>query len=258
MRPPAGVNFSALSTRLATARSNSSMSTAATGTGAAGSCGHRSVHALLRGALGEAQRDVVEHLADVELRRAAAGTTVRRGTPGRPASAPAARRCGCCAAPPAAVRGRRRAPASPAQRASSVSRQAVVAVSGERRSCDRLLTPSRRKWSSRRSCVPLRAQPRQQARESPCAGGRTRRRRGSARRRPLRPAPAPSKPSRAARATSSLSTRSGRVTVAMIQAASSVVSSDHRHHRRPAPAPARLLRNSSSGPAAAAGFWHTR
>ena len=40
---------------------------------------------------------------------------------------------------------------SAAQRRSSVSRQATVAVSGERRSCDRLLTLSRRNWSSRRS-----------------------------------------------------------------------------------------------------------
>ena len=51
-----------------------------------------------------------------------------------------------------------RAGTAACQRASSVSRQATVAVSGERRSCDRLLTPSRRKWSSRRSVVPLAAQ----------------------------------------------------------------------------------------------------
>ena len=56
----------------------------------------------------------------------------------------------------AAVLGARRL--APTQRPSSVSRQATVAVSGERRSCDRLLTPSRRKWSVRRSAFHCRRQ----------------------------------------------------------------------------------------------------
>lgn len=80
-------------------------------------------HAELLRALGEAHRQVVEQL--VQRAKSPRLCTSRRATP-------TSLRSASCAM-------------SPAQRFSNVFRQAVVAVSGERRSCDKLPTPSRRK-----------------------------------------------------------------------------------------------------------------
>ena len=64
---PGGQNLSALSTRLATARSNSSTSSsAAARRRLPPSLAAAQAHALARRALGEAQRDVVEQFADVD------------------------------------------------------------------------------------------------------------------------------------------------------------------------------------------------
>ena len=258
MRPPAAQNFSALSTRLAIARSNSSMSSDAT-VGASPGRLQRQRHALRRGARLEAQRDVVQQLAHVqrlaaqrELRFVQLRQVAQRLHQPRGVARVAQRHLEQL---PVVGARRRRRP----KRASSVSRQAAVAVSGERRSCDRLLTPSRRKWSSRRSASHCRRSASSMLRKpwlswpnSSLGLGMSGQRRGSA---PGAPA---SRPSRATAATASLRRRSGRVTTPMIQAASS---GGQRHQRddqaqqRQREAAAQRL-DAAFGQAPAC--WHTR
>ena len=145
----------------------------------------------------------------------------------------------CCAARPRPGGGRRRARRRRPSGSSSVSRQAAVAVSGERRSCDRLLTPSRRKWSSRRSASHcLRSVASISVESAPVSwpnssrDGRAAARAAAASaalRRGLARDDA-SRPRRSAR-------RSGRVTAAMItSAASSVGQRDDRDDQAAAPA----------------------
>ena len=150
MRLPAAQNFSALSTRLAIARSNSSMSSDAT----VGFVAAPAPASAPRPAPRRAARSAVRCRPAARPRRASRASAANCG------SSSCARSPSDCtsraalrvlrSATSSSCRSSARA-ASAAKRASSVSRQAAVAVSGERRSCDRLLTPSRRKWSSRRS-----------------------------------------------------------------------------------------------------------
>ena len=132
-----------------------------------------------------------------------------------------------------------------------------MAVKGERRSCDRLLTPSRRKWSSRRSASHWRrsvasialkpAARRPNSSRAGTCGMATKA--GSA-------AP-PESPSRDTASTASLSRRSGRVTAAMIHAASSVASSTTPTTAARAGL-AKLLPSACAQPAGSVRLWHTR
>ena len=255
MARPAGVNLSALSSRLATARSNSSMSTAAIGASSP-RCSKRS--ATPRLAARSAKRKAMS--SSTSARSSRIGWSLNWGSSSR-ARSPSERTM------PAALRvlrsatsTRRRSSSRPGwstQRWSSVSRQATVAVSGERRSCDRLDTLSRRKWSSRcssshcrrsvasRAWKPLRRRPNSSSLAAADGTGGS----GSA--------AAPRKPSRAAAATSSLSPRSGRVTAAMIQAASAVASRITAS-TAPSAGETKLLASSSSRDAGRPGRRQTR
>ena len=146
MLAPLGQNFRALSTRLAIARSKSSTSTAAA----------TPLDVLALMATPRRVPRSAKRRATSSSRSTTSITWVLSLNSGSSSWARSPSECTSRAAfwvLRSATSTSWRSPArvsSAAQRLSSVSRQATVAVSGERRSCDRLLTPSRLKWSSRR------------------------------------------------------------------------------------------------------------
>ena len=258
-RAPRGQNLSALSTRLATARSNSSTSSAAHGRLPSRrrrvGCAARTP--WLRGALGEAQRDVVEQLAGVDrlgaqlnsgsssLARSPSDCTMRAALRVLRSAISTRRRSSARAgvAGPAAVE-RLEAGDGRGQRRAQVVRQVADAFAPE--------VVERR---SAFHCAPADVE---QHLEGAASAGRTRPASAPAagcRARPARPS---ARPRCDSVATASVRRRSGRVTEAMISAASSVVSATTRERSAPSAGRAKLLRSTSQRPSGSCCVCSTR
>ncbi len=241
---PRGQNLSALSIRLATARSNSSTSSSARAAAPGPEAvAVRSCDALARGALGEAQGDVVEQLAGVDRfgSQAELGLVELGQVAERLHHAGRVARVAQRDLDQAAVLAARRLVRPSGLRASPGRRPSPSAASaGRARGCSRLRGGNDR-CGAARSTGAGRCRAASRRRSS---AGRTRRGSAPARGSPARPARPSASPPCESVDTASVRRRSGLVTAAMISTASSVVRATTAS-TAPSAGRAKLLRSTS-------------